>query len=97
MQQGMAQPVKHTGLGTAGLVLGLLALIFTGLGFIIPFIILVGLILGILGTIFGAIAFWGKWKDSYGLAGFIMGLISIILFVVILIIGIIFVAAVMSY
>ena len=81
----VTQPGKHTGFGTAGLVLGIIAVIMSAT------IILgvIGLILGILAIIFGAIAFWGKSRDKYGLAGFICGLIAVILYVIWIVIAII--------
>ena len=92
------QPGKHSGIGTASLVLGILAIVFTCIAFIpyISFMMFVGLIFGIISLILGAVAYWGQWKDKYGLAGFILGLISIIIFVIILIIGLIFISAFMS-
>ena len=89
------QSNKHSGIGTASLILGILGLIFTCL-FFVPFLIYVGLILGIIALILGAVAYWGQWKDKFGLAGFILGLISIIIFVVILIIGLFLIASFMS-
>jgi hypothetical protein len=35
--------------------------------------------MGIIATIMGAVGFWGKWKDKFGLAGFILGLLVIII------------------
>ena len=72
MQQDMMAPQKN-GLGTAGFILGLIA--------ICTFWLLswIAAIIGVLGIIFGAIAYWGKWKDAkLGLAGFILGLIAVI-------------------
>lgn len=45
-----------------------------------------GLVEGILAIIFGTVAFWGKWKDTFGLAGFI-GLIVIVLLILTIIIA----------
>jgi len=64
---------KHTGFGIASLVLGIVAIIT----FLFPIFAL-----GILATVFGAVSYWGKDKDSFGLAGFILGLISIIVNVI---------------
>jgi hypothetical protein len=64
---------EHTGLGIASLILGIIAIITS----VIPIFIL-----GILAVVFGAVSYWGESKDSYGLAGFILGLISVILNVV---------------
>ena len=89
MQQGvpppapMATPGGRSGIGSAGFILGLIGLILICLGLFIPYIGFVGLILAILGVIFGAIAYWGHWKDKLGLAGFIMGLVGIIVFIII--------------
>jgi len=79
MQQGM--PAQKNGLGTAGFILGLIAICtFWLLSYI-------AMIIGILGIIFGAIAYFGKWKDAkLGLAGFILGLIAVILVIVFIII-----------
>jgi len=73
-------PIKHSGFAIASLVLGIIAVIFTGI------IILwyVGIILGILAIVFGAIAYLGQEQDKYGLAGFICGIISIIISIVII-------------
>ena len=104
MQQGMQQPTpmpmpaKHSGLGTTSLILGIIALILTCLAFVpwVSFLIWVGLILGILAIIFGAIAYWGQWKDKYGMIGFILGLVAVIIFIVLLIIGIFIYASLVS-
>lgn len=76
MQQGV--PAQKNGIGTAGFILGLIALCtFWLLG-------IIAAIMGIIGLILGAIGYWGKWKDAkLGLAGFIMGLIALILVVII--------------
>jgi hypothetical protein len=49
----------------------------------VPFFgVIVSIPLCILAIIFGALAYWGKGrKDTYGLAGFILGLITIILII----------------
>lgn len=63
---------EHTGFGIASLVLGILAVatcFFTSS--IRPFFIF-----GFLAIIFGSIAYWGKSKDSFGLAGFILGIVA---------------------
>jgi len=105
MQQTMPQqpapvtPGGKSALGSASLILGIIALIFCILGFIssfaiffIPLVFLgifgwIGLILGIIGLILGAVAYWGQWKDKRGMTGFILGLVAIILFVVSIVIG----------
>jgi len=96
MQQGVAaatQPVpgQKNGLGTAGFILGLIAICtFWLLGWI-------SLILGVLGIIFGAVAYFGKWKDAkLGLAGFILGLIAVILVIIFIIIALVWVSSVVS-
>jgi len=80
MQQGMMvqPPARHTGLGTASLVLGIIGLIMSA----IIFGYIIGIILGILAIIFGGMAYWGAAKDKFGLAGFILGLIALILAIV---------------
>ena len=94
MQQGMAQPMppQKNGLGTAGFILGLIS--------ICTFWLLswIAMIIGILGIIFGAIAYFGKWKDAkLGLAGFILGLIAVILVIIFIIIVIAWAASTVSY
>ena len=61
---------KHTGIGTAGLVCGILSIILFWTGFI-------GIALGIVALILGILA--RKEKDSYGLIAIILGIIAIIL------------------
>jgi len=65
------------------LVLGIIAIVT----FFFPIFIL-----GLLALVFGAVSYFGKSKDSYGLAGFILGLISVILNVIILVLAIAVVA-----
>ena len=64
---------EHTGFGIASLVLGILAVATC---FFIsptrPFFIF-----GFLAIIVGSIAYWSKLKDSFGLAGFILGIVAI--------------------
>jgi hypothetical protein len=75
---------EHTGLGSAALILGILGIIFIWL----PFVSLAAIFLGILAIIFGALAYWGQnRRDTYGLAGFILGLITIILVIVVVILA----------
>ena len=95
------QTSNHSAIGTASLILGIIALIFCVLGFISSFAVFfwplsllglfgwIGLILGIIGLILGIVAYWGQWKDKRGLQGFVLGLISIILFVVAIVIGVV--------
>ncbi len=68
------QRIKHSGFGIAGLVLGIISVVMSST-LLLWFI---GFILGILAIIFGAIAYWGKPRDKYGLAGFICGLVAVI-------------------
>ena len=69
---------KRAGLGSASLSLGLVAIILSlSWGAFIPI-----LIIGILAIIFGAVSYFGESKDHFGLAGFILGLISVIVTVV---------------
>ena len=104
MQQGvqpavqMATPGKHSGLGTASLILGIIGIVLTCLAFVpwLGLLIWIGLILGILAVILGAISYWGHWKDKWGLTGFILGLVCIIIFVILLIIGLMIVSTYMS-
>lgn len=79
-------PIRHTGFGIAGLVLGIIAVVMSG----VIILWIVGLILGILAIIFGAVAFWGKSRDKYGLAGFICGVVAVILAIIWIIITIIY-------
>ena len=76
-------PIKHTGFAVASLVLGIIAVVMSGT-LISSFI---GFVLGILAIIFGGIAYWGTAKDKYGLAGFICGLVAIIIFIIWIIIS----------
>jgi hypothetical protein len=79
----MVYPKKHSGFGVAALVLGIIAVIMSA----IIIFYFIGIILGILAIIFGAVGYWGKWKDKYGLAGFICGLVALILAIIWIIIG----------
>jgi len=79
----------HTGLGIASLVLGIIATCL----FVSPATALsesgrisetiavlfdwVGMLLGLLALVFGAISYFGKGKDGFGLAGFILGIPSV--------------------
>lgn len=70
---------EHTRLGFASLILGIIA-VPTYYEFIFgPFTF------GLLATIFRYASYFGKRKDSFGLVGFILGLISIIYGAVILV------------
>ncbi len=89
-QQPMPQNNQKNGAGTAALILGIIGLCLFWLWFI-------GLILGIIAVILGAVAYWGKWKDAkLGLAGFILGLITIIIVIVFFVIAIILFASMSS-
>jgi uncharacterized membrane protein len=80
-QQPMQQLNQKNGAGTAALILGIVGLCLFWLWFI-------GIILGIIAVILGAVAYWGKWKDAkLGLAGFILGLITIIIVIVFIVIA----------
>jgi len=76
----MASEKKHTGFGIAALVLGIIAMCLIWIT-IFPWWLrtsyyFVHLPLGILAIIFGTIGYWGgKRHDTYGLAGFILGLV----------------------
>jgi hypothetical protein len=78
---------EHTGLGIASLALGLIAIIFIVQDFLgrgaSDSAILI-LFSEILALIFGAKSYFGRSKDSFGRAGFILGLISTIITVIIL-------------
>ena len=67
--QYVSRAGRHTGMGTASLVLGIVGFFFFAI------------ILGPLAIILGAIA-WGKDKDNLGLAGLILGLIGFILWII---------------
>ena len=74
----------HTGIGTAALILGIIGIIIIW----IPFVSIASIPIGILAVIFGALAYWGQnRRDTYGLAGFILGLITIVLLIVSIIIA----------
>lgn len=86
IQSGI-RAVGRTSLGKISLILaiasisciiGSLLLIFLGLGFGIFFIVsllsFLCLLFSILAIIVGAIAYFGKTKDSYGLIGFVLGI-----------------------
>jgi hypothetical protein len=80
-------PSKHSGPGTASLVLGIISMcliwlsFFPGVGFILFLIILFPM--SLIGTILGGWAYWGRAKDKFGLAGFVLSLIVIIIGLVI--------------
>ena len=75
----MVHTAKHSGMGIASLVLGIISMCLIWLNFWLLFYLFVELPMAIIATILGAIACWGKWKDKYGLAGFILGLLVIVI------------------
>ncbi|UCB58213.1 MAG: zinc-ribbon domain-containing protein [Thermoplasmatales archaeon] len=70
---------KHSGFGITALVLGIISMCLIWLSFFTPFYFVVELPMGIIATILGAVGYWGKWKDKFGLAGFILGLLVIVI------------------
>lgn len=70
---------KHCGLGIASLVLGIVSMSMVWLSFWTWFYFIVELPMGIIAVILGGLACWGKWKDKFGLAGFILGLLVIVI------------------
>ena len=67
---------KYTSLGITAFILGIIGIAIIW----VPFISLPGIVLAILAIIFGAISYWGKLRDIFGLVGFILGLIEAILY-----------------
>jgi len=74
-----AMPKKHSGYGIASLVLGIVSMSLIWISFVFILYLVVELPMAIIATILGGLAYWGKWKDKYGLAGFILGLLVIII------------------
>jgi len=72
-------PKKHSGFGITALVLGIVSMCLIWLSFFTTFYFVVELPMGIMATILGAVGYWGSWKDKFGLAGFILGLLVIII------------------
>ena len=70
---------EHTGLGIASLVLGIIAILTC---FVPTFIF------GLVAIILGAISYYGESKDSFGLAGLILGVVSIIINVLVIVMAI---------
>lgn len=77
---------KYSGLGIAGLILGIIAICNCWIPMLIrttdPAIFLSfysAFILGVLSIIFGAVAYWGKQKDILGLFGITFGILVIVL------------------
>ena len=77
MPKTLSVPKKHSGFGIAALVLGIIPMCLIWLSFWSYFYFFVELPMGIIATILGAVGFWGKWKDNYGLAGFVLGILVI--------------------
>ncbi len=76
---------NHTGFGTASLVLGIIGIATLWLAIIpiIPlkelFYFFIHIPLGILAVVLGALSYWRKkLHDTYGLAGFIIGLLVLV-------------------
>jgi len=67
---GVRLAEEHTGPGIASLVLGIVALT----SFVPRFI---RFIFGFIALILGVISYFGESEDSFGLAGFILGAVSI--------------------
>ena len=70
--------------GIVSLFLGVLGIIFS-IVVPLPFVGLIGLILGFIAIYFGNRS-WKK-KNRFGLVGFILGVISVLLFILILVTG----------
>jgi hypothetical protein len=83
----MNEIIKHTGLGKASIILGVLGLIFYFIGlFFFSFVdnrlygMIIGLILGIIAIILGYIA--KKEEDNYGIYGIYLGTLIIIIAII---------------
>ena len=72
-------PKKHSGLGIAALVLGIVSMSLIWISFFFWAYLIIELPMAIIATILGGLGYWGKWKDKFGLAGFILGLLVIII------------------
>ena len=70
---------NKSGLATASLVLGIIAIVFS----FIPGINGLGLILGILAIVFGAIPIGQKKKNGSATAGLILGILAVIISIII--------------
>ena len=69
----------HTGYGTASLVVGIVGICLVWLA-LTPFYFFINLPMALIAIILGAVAYWRKEsKDNFGLAGFILGLIHLII------------------
>ena len=80
----MVEEKKHTDVGIAALVLGIVGIVMT----FIPFVSIISIPTAILAVVFGYMA--RKCGDSYGLVGIILGVIILILVVVSVILAAIF-------
>ena len=70
---------KHTGYGTASLVIGIVGICLVWLA-LTPFYFFLNLPMSLIAIILGAVAYRKKErKDNFGLAGFILGLIHLII------------------
>jgi hypothetical protein len=83
----MEEKIKHTGIGVASIILGLLGLILYFIGlFFYSFVdnrlygIIIGIILGIIAIILGYLA--KKQGDSYGTYGISLGILILIIGVI---------------
>ena len=65
---------KKSGLGTAGMVLGIIAICFS----VIPIINYFSVVLGVLATIFSAVALIKKTSKGQAIAGLVLGIVSVI-------------------
>jgi hypothetical protein len=86
-EKQMAEKVKHTGVGIASIIFGILGLILYFIGiFFYSFVdnrlygIIIGIIFGILAVIFGYIA--KKQGDNYGTYGISLGVLTLIIGVI---------------
>ena len=77
---GSNQPLKSTGFGTAALVLGIVAIVFS----IIPVVGFIAFILGPLAVIFGIIGITRKFtKKATSITGIILGALSVIIAIIV--------------
>jgi len=72
-------PKKHSAAGIASLVLGIISMCLIWTSFVWFLYLFVELPMSIIATSLGGVAYWGKAKDKFGLAGFILGLLVIII------------------
>jgi len=83
-RENMVEEKKHTDIGIAALVLGIVGIVIT----FIPSVSIISIPIAILAVVFGYMA--RKRGDSYGLVGLILGIIIIVFVVVSIILAIIF-------